>query len=214
MAPANAKGSGPLKVDVALRGQISLPRFEAVRGDGVDLRNTCLLIGTEEAVLENFAACARGEVPTLPYITMAVPSAADPSQAPAGQDVLYIYPPVMPVNPNEGWDALRERVADQVIEQLYAYVDGIEGQIIGRRIEAAPDFTARLNTVNGCVVHIDTTSMRSSTMRPAHGLGGDTLPVAGLYLGSAGIHPGGGVNGMAGRLAARRVSRYLSKSRR
>jgi phytoene dehydrogenase-like protein len=212
MAPANAKGSGPLKVDVALSGQISVPRFEAVRGDGVDLRNTCLLIGTEEAVLENFAACMRGEVPTLPYITMAAPSAADPSQAPAGQDVLYIYPPVMPVNPVEGWDAIRERVADQVIDQASEYVEGLKGQIIGRRIEAAPDFTARLNTVNGCVVHIDTTTMRSSTMRPAHGLGGNTLPVAGLYLGSAGIHPGGGVNGMAGRLAAKRVAKYLAKA--
>ncbi|MNU06392.1 hypothetical protein D3C72_2515710 [compost metagenome] len=54
--------------------------------------------------------------------------------------------------------------------------------------------------------------MRSSTMRPAYGLGGDTLPVAGLYLGSAGTHPGGGVNGMAGRLAAKRVTKYLSKA--
>lgn len=212
MAPANAKGSGPLKVDVALDGQISVPRFEQARGDGVDLRKTCLLIGTEEAVLESFSACARGEVPRLPYITMAAPSAADPSQAPAGQDVVYIYPPVMPVNPKAGWDNIREAVADQVIDQLSAYVEGIKGHVIGRRIEAAPDFTARLNTVNGCVVHIDTTSMRSSTMRPAHGLGGDTLPVAGLYLGSAGIHPGGGVNGMSGRLAAKRVASYLAKN--
>lgn len=212
MAPANAKGSGPLKVDLALRGQISLPRFAAARGDTVDLRKTVLLIGTEEAVLENFAASARGEVPKLPYITVAAPSAADPSQAPAGQDVLYIYPPVMPVDPIQGWDVLREQVADQVQAQLRDYIEGIEGQVIGRRIETAPDFTERLNTVNGCVVHIDTTSMRSSGMRPAYGLGGDTLPVAGLYLGSAGIHPGGGVNGMAGRLAARRVSQYLKKN--
>ncbi|MBD1552565.1 phytoene desaturase family protein [Pseudomonas typographi] len=211
MAPANAKGSGPLKIDLALDGQIAVPRFEAARGDGLDLRKACLLIGTEEAVLENFSACARGEIPRLPYITTAAPSAVDPSQAPEGQDVLYIYPPVMPVNPREGWDAVRERVADQVVEQLSAYVDGIQGHVLGRWIEAAPDFTARLNTVNGCVVHIDTTSLRSSTMRPAYGLGGDTLPVAGLYLGSAGIHPGGGVNGMAGRLAAKRVNAYLRK---
>lgn len=118
----------------------------------------------------------------------------------------------MPVAPREGWDAHRERVADQVVEQLSEYVEGIQGHVIGRWIEAAPDFTARLNTVNGCVVHIDTTSMRSSAMRPAYGLGGDTLPVEGLYLGSAGIHPGGGVNGMAGRLAAGRVKRYLAKA--
>src|SRR5690606_16746216 len=127
MAPANAKGSGPLKVDVALDGQISVPRFEAARGDGIDLRKACLLIGTEEAVLENFTACARGEVPTLPYITLAVPSAADPSQAPVGQDVIYIYPPVMPVSPKEGWDNIREAVADQIIDQLSAYVEGING---------------------------------------------------------------------------------------
>ena len=211
MAPANAKGTGPLKVDVALSGQISVPRFEAARGDGVDLRRACLLIGTEEAVLENFASSSRGQVPKLPYITMAAPSAVDATQAPEGQEVVYIYPPVMPVNPTDGWDGIRDQVADQVIEQASDYVDGLKDQVIGRRIEAAPDFTARLNTVNGCVVHIDTTTMRSSTMRPAQGLGGDTLPVQGLYLGSAGIHPGGGVNGMAGRLAASRVNRYLAK---
>jgi phytoene dehydrogenase-like protein len=81
-------------------------------------------------------------------------------------------------------------------------------------MEAAPDFTQRLNTVNGCVVHIDTSAMRSNKFRPAYGLGGATLPVAGLYFGGAGIHPGGGVNGMPGRIAAHRVQRYLGKSER
>jgi phytoene dehydrogenase-like protein len=46
-------------------------------------------------------------------------------------------------------------------------------------------------------------------MRPAYGLGGDTLPVAGLFLGGAGIHPGGGINGLPGRIAAGRVQRFL-----
>ena len=210
-APSNAHGASPVKVDMALRGQISLERFEARRGDGLDLRKTCLLIGTSAAVLENFAASARGEVPTLPYLTITAPSSVDPSQAPAGQDTVYLYPPAMPVNPREGWDAIRGRVTQQVIDQASEYVDGLKTLEIARRMEAAPDFTRRLNTVNGCVVHIDTTSMRSNTLRPAHGLGGATLPVAGLYLGGAGIHPGGGVNGMPGRIAAHRVQRFLGK---
>jgi phytoene dehydrogenase-like protein len=62
---------------------------------------------------------------------------------------------------------------------------------------------------NGCVVHIDTGATRSGMMRPAYGLGGDTLPVAGLFLGGAGIHPGGGINGLPGRIAAGRVQRFL-----
>ncbi len=213
-APSNASGASPVKIDLALRGQISLRRFEAARGDGLDLRSTCLLIGTAEAVLENFRASARGEVPTLPYLTVAAPSAIDPSQAPAGQDTIYLYPPAMPTQPREGWDAIRERVTQQVIDQASEYIDGLKEFEIARRMEAAPDFTQRLNTVNGCVVHIDTSTMRSNKLRPAYGLGGATLPLAGLYFGGAGIHPGGGVNGMPGRIAALRVQRYLGKSER
>ena len=51
----------------------------------------------------------------------------------------------------------------------------------------------------------------TSMMRPAAGLGGDSLPVAGLFLGGAGIHPGGGVNGLPGRIAASRVNRFLAR---
>jgi phytoene dehydrogenase-like protein len=211
-APANAQGASPLKIDMALSGQISVDRFNAKRADGLDLRRSCLLIGTAAAVLENFSASARGELPRLPYLTLAVPSAVDPSQAPAGQDTVYIYPPAFPANPVGGWtEALRERAKQQVIDQSGDYVEGLKTLEIASRMEVAPDFTERLNTVNGCVVHIDTSTMRSNTLRPAAGLGGATLPVAGLYFGGAGIHPGGGVNGMPGRIAAHRVERFLGK---
>jgi phytoene dehydrogenase-like protein len=211
LAPANAHGAAPVKVDVALRGLVDVSRLNAKRPDGLDLRKCCLLIGTVEAVLENFASCARGEVPKMTYTTISVPSAVDPSQAPAGQDTVYIYPPVYPTKPREGWDAIRERVTRQVIDQASEYVGGLNTLAIGHRMAAAPDFEKQWNVHNGCVVHLDTTTMRSSTLRPASGLGGDTLPVAGLYLGGAGIHPGGGVNGMPGRIAAHRVMRFLGK---
>jgi phytoene dehydrogenase-like protein len=116
----------------------------------------------------------------------------------------------MPVEPREGWEVLRETVAQQVVDQAANYMDGLKEFEIARRIEAAPDLAARLNVHRGCVVHIDTSTTRSSSMRPAAGLGGDTLPIAGLFLGGAGIHPGGGVNGLPGRIAAGRVKRFLA----
>jgi phytoene dehydrogenase-like protein len=211
LAPANAHGGAPLKIDIALRGQVSVPRHQALRSDGVELRKCVLLIGTSDAVLENFRASARGEVPRQLYTWNTVPSAVDPSQAPAGQDIAYLYPVAMPVNPGAGWDAIRTQVSQQVIDQSSDYMTGLKEFEIGRRVEASPDLAKRLNVHNGCVVHIDTGATRSGVMRPAYGLGGETLPVAGLFLGGAGIHPGGGINGLPGRIAAGRVGRYLSK---
>jgi phytoene dehydrogenase-like protein len=211
LAPANAHGASPLKVDVALRGRVSVRRHDALRPDGLSLRNCVLLIGTAEAVVENFRSSARGDVPRLPYMWITAPSAADPTQAPPGQDIVYLYAVAMPVNPREGWEVIRDRVAQQIIDQSSDYMDGLKTNEIARRVEAAPDLARRLNVLNGCVVHVDTAMTRSAISRPAPGLGGDTLPVAGLFLGGAGSHPGGGVNGLPGRIAAGRVSRFLSQ---
>jgi phytoene dehydrogenase-like protein len=135
----------------------------------------------------------------------------DPSQAPEGQDVAYLYPVAMPVAPTGGWDSIREEVGQLVIDQASEYVDGLKEMEIARRVEVSPDWAARYNVLNGCVVHVDTMPTRSGSMRPAAGLGGGKLPVEGLYLGGAGNPPGGGVNGLPGRIVAGRVSRYLSK---
>jgi len=51
--------------------------------------------------------------------------------------------------------------------------------------------------------------LRSGQHRPATGFGGPKPAVPGLYLGGAGNHPGGGVSGIAGRIAADRVLRHL-----
>lgn len=193
-----------------MRGQVRPTLHEARRADGLDLRQSVLLVGTREAVLENFRCAARGEACALPYLWVTLPSALDASQAPEGQDVAYLYPVAMPVDPREGWDALRAGLAQQAIDHTEAALPGFKALEIGRRAEAAPDFASRLNVPNGCVVHIDTGQSRSALNRPAYGLGGDTLPLKGLFFGGAGIHPGGGVNGLPGRIAAGRVQRYLA----
>lgn len=209
MAPANAHGGSPLKVDIALSGQISVPLHQSRRADGLNLRGPVLLVGTAEAVIENFESAARGEVPKMPWMWIATPSAIDESQTPDGQDIVYLYPPAMPVNPRDGWEAIREQAVRQTLEFASQYVPEIASLEIGRRVETAPELAKRLNAHNGCVLHIDTSIFRSSTMRPAAGLGGETLPVAGLFFGGAGIHPGGGVTGMPGKIAAGRVKRFL-----
>jgi phytoene dehydrogenase-like protein len=209
LAPANGHGGSPMKIDVALSGQVQASRHEALRGDGLSLRKSVLLIGTVEAVLDNFKCAACGEVSKLPYLWVTAPSAVDPTQAPDGQDIAYLYAIAMPLEPREGWETIRSQVAQMVIDQTDSYLPGLKSLEIGRRSEAAPDFASRLTVPNGCVVHVDTGASRSGLMRPAYGLGGETLPIKGLFFGGAGIHPGGGINGLPGRIAAGRVKRYL-----
>jgi phytoene dehydrogenase-like protein len=46
-----------------------------------------------------------------------------------------------------------------------------------------------------------------------HGLGGYRMPLDGMYLCGSGAHPGGGVTGAPGRLAASRIVSDLKKGR-
>jgi phytoene dehydrogenase-like protein len=208
-APANGTGSGPFKVDMALRAQIAA--LQHARPGDVDLRMPSLLIGTEESVRESYAAAARGQLPDDPAMWVVAPSGVDPTQAPDGQESLYIYSLAAPVHPPAGWDVLRAPAVDSILAKLGKYIGPLDDAEIGRLVETPEDLGARLRVRNGCVTHIDMGLMRSGPLRPAIGLGGGKTPLAGLVLGGSGMHPGGGVTGLPGRTAATRAGRYLKK---
>ena len=208
-APANGTGSGPFKVDMALRAQIAA--LQHTRPDDVDVRMPSLLIGTEESVRESYAAAARGELPDDPAMWVVAPSGVDPTQAPEGQESLYIYALAEPVHPRQGWEALRAPAVDGILAKLGKYIGPLDEAEIGRLVETPEDLGARLRVRNGCVTHIDMGLMRSGPLRPTVGLGGGRTPLEGLVLGGSGMHPGGGVTGLPGRTAAIRAKRYLKK---
>jgi phytoene dehydrogenase-like protein len=206
-APANGTGSGPFKLDMALRTHISALQHN--RPDDVDFRMPTMLLGTEESVRESYAAAARGELPDDPAIWVVAPSGVDPTQAPEGQESLYVYPLAAPVHPRQGWDALRRPAVDSVLTKVGKYIGPLDGAEIGRLVETPEDLGARLRVRNGCVTHIDMGLMRSGPLRPTIGLGTGKTPLDGLVLGGSGMHPGGGVTGLPGRTAATRTKRYL-----
>ena len=56
--------------------------------------------------------------------------------------------------------------------------------------------------------------MGSGTKRPAVGFGGPKPAIPGLFIGGAGAHPGGGISGIPGRIAAARAQRFIKKAKR
>ena len=209
--PANADGTGDLKVDVAVSGRIGLSRHEKWRGDGLDLRHPTALAGTIEDFNRAYALSAAGLLPEQIPAWVTVPSAADPSQAPDGQDTVYMYSGAVPVHPAEPLEEYRERAGKAFISTVGAYYEGLESMEIGRRVATSADLASRYNATNGCILHVDWALSRVGPLRPALGLGGYRTPVERLYLSSCGSHPGAGVGGFAGQNAARTVLRELRR---
>jgi phytoene dehydrogenase-like protein len=211
-APAGRANVVPFLANVAMSGPLRLRRHQDLRTDGADLNKAVGMIGTHEEVKDSFAYARRGDIPLRHAVSVTPLSNSDPTQAPPGQSLAYIYLPSAPVVAREGWPNVRDRVMDSVIAHVSEFYEGFENEI-GRFVEAPPDRAARLNVTAGCVTHIDFASSRSGNKRPAYGLGASTAVVPGFYLGGAGIHPGGGVSGLPGRIAAHRVLRQTKKTR-
>jgi len=210
-APANGTGSGPFKIDLALSSQISA--LAHVRDDEVDIRMPTFIMGTVESVRESYAAASRGELHDDPVVWAVSTTGVDPTQAPEGQESVYVYALAAPVHPREGWDTLRGPAVDRILAKVGTYVGPLEEAEIGRLVETPEDLGARLNVRDGCITHIDMGLMNAGPLRPTVGLGTGKTPVEGLLLGGSSQHPGGGVTGLPGRTAAERAQRYLKKRR-
>jgi phytoene dehydrogenase-like protein len=210
--PANAAGAGAMTLSLALSGHVELGRHQAQRSDSIDLRRPALLMGTAEDVSLSFRVARRGELAPAPYVWGAITSACDPSQAPPGQDVLYLFAPAMPLDPPGGWEETSPAAEKALLARAGEFFDGVEDREIGRWVETPEALARRTGAYNGCVLHVDFGLLRSGPLRPALGLGGYATPVGGLFLGGAGSHPGGGVSGIPGQLAARRVRRHLERA--
>lgn len=205
-APANSSGIGCFTMGMALRGQLDLSGYERNRPDTVDLRKPTMFFGAFEQVLEAEAQARTGRIPTNPPWTATILSATDDSQAPAGQDSLYLYAPA-PVRPNSGWGAARGKAEMALLGAVAPVLTGVAELEIGRFSETPEDLEKRLGAANGCIYHLDQVLTRLGPLRPAPGWGGHQTKVRGLVLSGAGTHPGGGVSGIPGQLAARAVIR-------
>lgn len=197
-----------LKINIALRGRLSLERHERWRGDGLDLRHPLCAWHTLEQHVAGWEAVTRDEWPDpVPLGCCTVPTATDPTQAPEGQDTFWLWSGVVPVFPRQPWEEVRERLTKQVLDDCEPYYGGLAELEIGRAVLGGPDLEKRFHAPHGNVYHVDPLLLRFGPLRPAMGFGSYKTPVPGLYLSGAGTHPTGGLCGLPGKLAAETVLR-------
>lgn len=194
-----AKGRAA-KVNLALSG---VPEFVGLDRLHLDGR---LLIGPDVASIERaFDASKYGDASEEPMMEITIPSIADPRLAPAGMHVLSAVVQYAPYDVNGGWDAQREPFLSRTIATLAKYAPGLQDLITVKQLLTPLDLEKKYGLPGGHWHHGELAPDQMLMLRPIPELGQYDSPVGGLYLCSAGMHPGGGVTGAPGKNAAARV---------
>ncbi|PPS72365.1 MULTISPECIES: phytoene desaturase family protein [Streptomyces] len=199
------------KVDWALDGPVPWQNEQASRAGTVHLSD-----GMDE--LTRFAAqIAMRQVPDRPFVIFGQMTTSDASRSPQGTESAWAYThiphEIAADAADEGitgrWDTKdQELMADRVERQVERFAPGFRALIRGRRILAPPTLEALDGNLAGGAINGGTTAMHQQLVfRPLPGTGRPETPVPGLYLASAGAHPGGGVHGAPGANAARAALR-------
>ncbi|TQJ85657.1 NAD(P)/FAD-dependent oxidoreductase [Streptomyces sp. SLBN-31] len=199
------------KVDWALDGPVPWQAEQAARAGTVHLAD-----GMDE--LTRFAAqIAMHQVPDRPFLLFGQMTKADASRSPSGTESAWAYTHVPhEITADAGddgitgqWNATdQERMADRVEQQVERFAPGFRSLVRARRILAPPTLQALDgNLCNGAINGGTTAVHQQLVFRPVPGTGRPETPVAGLFLASAGAHPGGGVHGAPGANAARAALR-------
>lgn len=199
------------KVDWALNGAVPWTAAEASTAGTVHLAD-----GVDE--LTRFAAqLATGQVPDRPFMLFGQMTTSDATRSPAGTESAWAYTHVPHLIKGDAGDAgltgrwdrcEQEAMADRMEQEVERYAPGFANRVMARRVLAPPTLEALDANLAGGAVNGGTTAMHQQLVfRPLPGAGRPETPVEGLYLASAGAHPGGGVHGAPGANAARAALR-------
>jgi phytoene dehydrogenase-like protein len=195
------------KLNLALSG---LPRFRAA-SDETSLRGR-IHIGPDIDTLERaFDDAKYGGISKRPWLEITIPTLGDPSLAPAGRHVMSVYVQYTPYRLKTGsWSERAGEVADAVLGTLEEYAPGVRGLVVGQQVLTPWHLETTYGTTGGHPSHGEPSLDQLFLARPLLGFGRYRTPVRGLYLCSAGTHPGGGVTGGPGANAAREILRDLA----
>jgi phytoene dehydrogenase-like protein len=159
-------------------------------------------LGADERGLVRWAGdIESGTVPATPFMLLGQMTTADATRSPAGTESAWAYTH-LPRDVAD--DGIADRLADRVDEVVEEFAPGFRERVLHRMVQRPADLQAAdANLVHGAVGGGTMQLQQQLVFRPVPGLGRADTVVDGLYLGSASAHPGGGVHGVCGWLAAR-----------
>jgi phytoene dehydrogenase-like protein len=201
------------KVNLALDG---LPEFTCLpNSGGTEHLRGAIGIGPSVDYLERAYDDAKyGRFSREPFIDLEILTLVDPSMAPPGKHVASCfvqYAPYHLANGEQWDDARREAFGDAVVDAIARFAPNIKDLILHRQVLTPSDIEDTFGLTEGNIFQGELTLEQLFWSRPVPGFGRFATPVRNLWLCGSSAHPGGGIMGAPGRLAAAQV---LQRARR
>jgi phytoene dehydrogenase-like protein len=197
------------KVNLALDG---LPEFTCLPGEGEHLRGAISFSPSVDYMEQAYDDAKSGRFSRRPYIDMVIPTLVDPSMAPPGKHVMSCFVQYAPYELADGgeWDdARREAFREAVVDTIAERAPNIRDLILHAQVLTPRDIEERFGLSEGNIFQGELSLEQLFFNRPVPGWARYQTPLRNLWMCGSATHPGGGIMGASGRLAARQVVRSL-----
>jgi phytoene dehydrogenase-like protein len=199
------------KVNLALDG---LPELACKPGVGEWLRGAISFSPGVDHMERAYDDAKYGMFSSRPYIDMIIPTLVDPSMAPPGKHIVSCFVQYAPYHLADGkvWDDdMRERFGETVIDTLEERIPKIRDHILHKQFLTPLDIEEMTGLTEGNIFQGELSLEQLFFNRPVPGWARYRTPIKDLWICGSAAHPGGGIMGAPGRLAALEV---LKESRR
>ncbi|HET7182129.1 MAG TPA: NAD(P)/FAD-dependent oxidoreductase, partial [Candidatus Limnocylindrales bacterium] len=146
-----------------------------------------------------------GQFSKKPYIDIIIPTLVDPSMAPPGKHIMSCFVQYAPYNLDPslgGWDNQREAFGDAVVNRISEFAPDLKSKILFRNVQTPLDIERTTGLTEGNIFQGELSLEQLFFSRPVPGWARFRTPLRGLWMCGSSTHPGGGIMGANGRIAA------------
>src|ERR1700730_16835596 len=182
----------------------ALPNFKCMPGPGPHLRGAISISPSVEYMEKAYDDAKYGNFSHRPYIDIVIPTLTDPSVAPPGKHIMSCFVQYAPykLRPGLDWDSQKEAFGDNVINAIAEYAPNIKDIILDRQVVTPLDLERDFGLSEGNIFQGELSLEQLFFLRPVPGWAQFRTPIKNLYMCGSATHPGGGIMGGPGRLAA------------
>ena len=190
-----------------------LPQFSCRTNGTRHLRGDIAICPSIDYIEKAYDQAKYGDFSERPYLNVVIPSLVDPSVAPPGKHIVSCFVQYAPYHIKEGpayWPQRREAFGDTVVDTLAEYCPGLKESILFRQVLTPWDLEQQFGLTEGNIFHGELTAEQLLFQRPVAGWAKYKTPIKNLWMCGSGTHPGGGIMGAPGELAAKTMLKTRS----